>query len=448
MPDHGGEDLPADVIVGTVSAMPETSRAATPDAVATEIRFAGGQQARVDAADPRASGWLAVLETLRSAGLPAYVRLVPGTDRVREVLVPVAVHVGELRDVGEVTEVELIISQARHLLRRAEPRYAELRRTLERAREQGAPVLVTERLDDHVIIDVRPLPDEVAPPPSPAEAVPEPGRPEAVPPVSMAVANQMFALLNGRTCCSTAPSAPCIPFTYPDDGCWGRAHEMCRLMGQQGVASDKVWIYGVNGSLRVTSANKPNCTVVWGWHVAPTLPVAVGGSTATYVLDPSLFTSPVPQATWKGVQGNPAAVLVPTASNVFYRSSSGSVTYDPTYAQTNQVLATYRAQLQARSTSSDGPPPYPQCQTAPPGTQWLGTLGPNETRRWFTFGWPAHWHVVWTAMPTSICPGAPQLRWSTAVERASASQVTYWITVTNLTSRTVRFEGRYDVLAR
>jgi hypothetical protein len=55
---------------------------------------------------------------------------------------------------------------------------------------------------------------------------------------------------------------------------------------------------------------------------------------------------------------------------------------------------------------------------------------------------------VWTVMPTSICPGAPQLRWTTAVERASATQLTYWVTVTNLTPRTVRFEGRYDVLAR
>lgn len=435
--------MPEHVIVGTVSAVPESAGTAA-GIGAGVITFGDGRRARVDAGDPRASGWLAVLETLRTAGLPAYVELEPGSDRVREVLVPQAVHVGELRDVGEATEVELIVSQARHLLVRADPRYAELLGHLHRARADGSPVLVTERLTDHVIIDVRSLPEGVQPPPSPAEAVPEPARPETVPPVSMTVANQMFALVNGRTCCSSVPSAPCIPFTFPDDGCWGRAHEMCRLMGLQGVASDKVWIYG---NLSVTSANKPDCRVRWGWHVAPTLPVTVGGSTVTYVVDPSLFLSPVPQTTWKGVQGDPSATLVPTASTVFHRYSDGSVTLDPTYSGTNQVLATYRAQLQARSTSL-GPPPYPACQTRPPGTQWLGTLGPNETRRWFTFGWPAPWHVVWTVMPTSICSGAPQLRWTTAVERASATQVTYWITVTNLTPRSIRFEGRYDVLAR
>lgn len=445
MPDHDlpGTDPPgADVIVGTLSAVPETAAAAAGGGAA-EIRFGDGRRARVGAGDPRADGWLAVLETLRSAGLPAYVELDPGTDRVREVRVPVAVYVGELREEGEATEVELIVSQARHLLLRADPRYAELRGRLERARADGAPVLVTERLDDHVIIDVRSLPEGVPPPPSPTEAAPEPERPEAVPSVSMAVANQMFALVNGRTCCSAAPAAPCIPFTYPDDGCWGRAHEMCRLMGLQGVASEKVWIYG---SLRVSSANKPDCTVRWGWHVAPTLPVQVGGGTATYVIDPALFPGPVPQATWKGVQGDPSATLVPTSSSVFHRYG-GSDHYDPTYTQTNAVLATYRAQLQSRSTS-EGPPPYPACQTRPPGTQWFGTLGPNQTRRWFTFGWPAAWHIVWTVMPTSICSGAPQLRWTTAVERADTSQATYWITVTNLTARTVRFEGRYDVLAR
>jgi hypothetical protein len=51
-------------------------------------------------------------------------------------------------------------------------------------------------------------------------------------------------------------------------------------------------------------------------------------------------------------------------------------------------------------------------------------------------------------MPTTPCPGAPQLTWRTRVERANATQVTYWIVVTNLTRSTVRFEGRYDVLSR
>lgn len=82
------------------------------------------------------------------------------------------------------------------------------------------------------------------------------------------------------------------------------------------------------------------------------------------------------------------------------------------------------------------------------GVQWTGSLAANETRRWFTFRWPATWHVVWTVMPTSVAPGAPQVTWKVQVERADAEYATYWISVTNLTSRPVTFEGRYAILSR
>jgi hypothetical protein len=56
--------------------------------------------------------------------------------------------------------------------------------------------------------------------------------------------------------------------------------------------------------------------------------------------------------------------------------------------------------------------------------------------------------MFWTVMPITPCPGGPQLTWRVQVERANATQATYWISVTNLTSSTVRFEGRYDVFSR
>lgn len=81
------------------------------------------------------------------------------------------------------------------------------------------------------------------------------------------------------------------------------------------------------------------------------------------------------------------------------------------------------------------------------GVQWRGTIAPGATHRWFTWGWSANLHVVWYLMPTSPRSGAPQLDWDVAVERANSSQCTYWITVKNLTSHTVSFEGRYAVLS-
>jgi hypothetical protein len=42
--------------------------------------------------------------------------------------------------------------------------------------------------------------------------------------------------------------------------------------------------------------------------------------------------------------------------------------------------------------------------------------------------------------------GAPQIEWSVGVERASATYITYWITIKNLTSVPVNIEARYAVL--
>ena len=82
------------------------------------------------------------------------------------------------------------------------------------------------------------------------------------------------------------------------------------------------------------------------------------------------------------------------------------------------------------------------------GVQWTGSLAANQTQRWYTWGWPATWHMIWTVMPTNPQPGAPQVSWTVQVERANAEYATYWITVSNLTSNPLTFEGRYCLLSR
>jgi hypothetical protein len=80
------------------------------------------------------------------------------------------------------------------------------------------------------------------------------------------------------------------------------------------------------------------------------------------------------------------------------------------------------------------------------GVQFVGSLPGGATQRWFTFNWAAANHIVWYMMPTSTA-SATEITWSVAVQRADATHVTYWITVTNQTSATVTFEGRYAILA-
>jgi hypothetical protein len=80
------------------------------------------------------------------------------------------------------------------------------------------------------------------------------------------------------------------------------------------------------------------------------------------------------------------------------------------------------------------------------GVQFTGTVAAGQTQRWFTYRWPAHWHVVWTVVPTSTRPGAPQIEWKVQVERASDAYITYWISITNLNPDPVNIEARYAVL--
>ncbi|QAY71199.1 S8 family serine peptidase [Xylanimonas protaetiae] len=82
------------------------------------------------------------------------------------------------------------------------------------------------------------------------------------------------------------------------------------------------------------------------------------------------------------------------------------------------------------------------------GTQFTGSLAAGQTARWFTFGWPAHWHVYWTVVPTIPRNGVRQLRWKVQVERASDATITYWIEITNLTSASIDVEARFAVLGQ
>ncbi len=80
------------------------------------------------------------------------------------------------------------------------------------------------------------------------------------------------------------------------------------------------------------------------------------------------------------------------------------------------------------------------------GVQFTGTVGANTSGRWFTHSWPPDWNVVWTVVPTTPAPGVPQIEWDIEVQRASATAITYWIEVKNLTAAPVAVEGRFAVL--
>jgi hypothetical protein len=336
----------------------------------------GGRQALLNPSDPRSVGFAQILDGLSKQRLPVYLEIDPSTSAITRLLIPHVTRVVGVRQGEEgALAVDLYFSQARHFLRRDQPGFTELEKRLREAAKSAQTLIVTED-DAHNIIDVRPfarapggeplpfpdleLPPGAAWPPPPAL---EPQKEKLIPwwpwpkgCVSSMKAQQVFNVLSATSCNPIAVPPPCIPFLYPDDGCWGRAHEMCRIMINMGLKPRKVWI---QGNLFVKTKNNPNCHVSWGWHVAPTLCVHGPGffQWRTMVIDPSLFTSPVAEAVWKGVQGDPNATLTPSDASIFYLW--GGVT-DPTYVKTNQVLAFYRLQLHNRSIQF-GPPPYANC---------------------------------------------------------------------------------------
>jgi len=340
------------------------------------VELEGGRRVWLDPANPQSAGFIQILDGLSKQRLPVYLEIDSKTSVITRLLIPHVTRVVSVRPIDEgVLGVELEFSHARHVLQHGQVDFSELEKQLHEAMRSGEPVILTED-DAHNIIDIRlfkPGPDVPFPPFSPKVLPIEKWPPRWIKDllkriwlwfwwpwwwfgcISKTKAQEVFDAMNNTSCNPLAVPPPCIPFLYPDDGCWARAHEMCRLMIDMGLSPKKVWI---RGSLYVSTKNNPSCHVWWGWHVAPTL--CVRGprffQTQRMVIDPSLFATPVSKASWKGVQGDPNATLTDSDASQYWPNGGT----DPAYSDTNLRLAYYRLQLQNRAIQH-GSPPYANC---------------------------------------------------------------------------------------
>ncbi|MGZ8284720.1 MAG: protein-glutamine glutaminase family protein [Allosphingosinicella sp.] len=338
---------------------------------AAEFELEGGRRVRLDPENPRSEGFARVLAGLAELRHPVYLEIDEATEGVSRLLVPKTGRVDSVREVDRGLEVLLEKSHARHLLSRESADFAALERTLRDAVAREAPLILTP--DDALrIVDLRffePGPDD-GPVRHPAQARPSwldrlllwrfwPWRWFYYRCLSPKQAQQIFDAMAVTTCNPLTVPPPCIPFLFPDDGCWARAHEMARLMIDLGPVPRKVWI---SGNLHTLTRNNPNCFVGWGWHVAPTLCVRRRWLWFWWwwgtrmVIDPSMFTTPVTVAAWKAAQGDPAATLNHTDWTDYWFGQT-----DPTFTDTNYYLGVYRLALLNRSNGPDGPPPYANC---------------------------------------------------------------------------------------
>jgi hypothetical protein len=160
----------------------------------------------------------------------------------------------------------------------------------------------------------------------------------------------------------TLAKEPHIPYDYPVDCCYTRAHEMCRIMKENGVESQKYWLFdkdwgtsGVTPSLQPKDKTGKAVTfpdssgtprpVKWVYHVAPIVKVRKSdGTVEDRVMDPSISDEPLTTDEWSKIMGDPAGAYAETSSSdaYFQNKKHGYYQGDSMGAKTKKQLEKHR----------------------------------------------------------------------------------------------------------
>jgi hypothetical protein len=182
------------------------------------VHFDNGAAAKLTPANAHLAE---IIDELRRMIMPVYVEVDPASQSITRLLIPLVVNVTSVtpNSAGDV-DVELEISHSRHVLRAANPNYNEILSELRNAQARGTTVVVTED-ENGGIVDVRPSPHPNRPAALGVPRVSPQPLDLAPPSVSPQRAQELFDQMLGQSCDPKSAAAPCIPFLYPDDGCWG-----------------------------------------------------------------------------------------------------------------------------------------------------------------------------------------------------------------------------------
>lgn len=84
-----------------------------------------------------------------------------------------------------------------------------------------------------------------------------------------------------------------IPFRYPDDGCYARAHKVAMILDEIDVVSVKSFLVG---NLQFITPDSPTGMVEWWYHVAAA--VHIKSFNELYVIDPTASETPLSKMEW------------------------------------------------------------------------------------------------------------------------------------------------------
>lgn len=152
--------------------------------------------------------------------------------------------------------------------------------------------------------------------------------------------------LNGRTTstqelkklATELRADPSIPFDYIYDGCYARAHLMCRELGQMGVARMKLFVHGD------LAAKNQYQDVTWGWHVAPMVVVEGKDGPELRILDPSFTEEPMTPTEWirRFYRSGALTLHITDEKQYMERPHNGlSPDMDHDMSECNRVMAEY-----------------------------------------------------------------------------------------------------------
>jgi hypothetical protein len=153
---------------------------------------------------------------------------------------------------------------------------------------------------------------------------------------------------------------PDITFGVSGDGCYARAHIMCRTMQEMGLIPKKAWSFEGEQKLYVLNPDD-SLMAAWWMHMAAALPVTMpDGTVEDMVFDPSLFDGPVSLKDWGDLLHAPADSLEILPFGTEPKGQEGD--YIPAYRGFPATFTDLETDAKAAKTMKD----YLQYQDAEP----------------------------------------------------------------------------------